>query len=169
MACNKLGTGKSLIISYAIEDCTATPLTTATTPISTWKTIGFTQSTSENVTARTTTANVDDQSTTLGEYLGLDVSIDVSVLDAVDVTDKINQQALRDHQLTNGMAIPPVTPKVWIRVHDTLLSQYRYYYCMMGDTARSGETEGNRTGSFNFVMVPTFDATNREYQKEAIV
>lgn len=169
MACDtKLATGRTLIITYALEDCEATPLTTATTPIpeASWKPIGLVDNSSETFTPRTTTATVEGELTTLTEYTGFDESLTVSALDAPDVAAKQNQQALRTFQRTEANALR--TPKLWVRVEDTFIDEYRYYYCTMGDTERSGEIEGNRTSSFNFTKVPTGQDTNPEFQSETI-
>lgn len=162
MACNnQLATGRTLVISYALEDCEQSPLT-----INSWRPIGLVDNLSETFTPRTTTANIDSESTTLTEYTGADASISVSALDAPDVLATQNQQALRTYQRGEAMARPPRTPKLWVRVEDTFIGENRFYYMTMGDTERSGEVEGNRTSSFNFTMVPTGVDTNLEYQRE---
>lgn len=169
MACEKsLGTGRTLIISYALEDCSATPLTTSLTPIApaAWLPIGMVDNASETFSPRTTTANVEGELTTITSYTGFDESLTVSGLDAPDITAKRNQQALRSFQRTVANALD--TPELWVRVEDTLINEYRYYYCTMGDTERSGEIEGNRTSSFNFTKVPTGVEGNNEFQSEGI-
>lgn len=162
MACdNQLATGRTLIVSYATEDCEQDPAA-----INSWRPIGLVDNASETFTPRTTTANVDTETTTLTEYTGADASLSVSGLDAPDEVALQNQQALRSFQRTNAMARPPRTPKLWVRVEDTFIGENRFYYMTLGDTERSGEVEGNRTYSFNFTMVPTGVSTNSEYQRQ---
>ena len=172
MACETLlNTGRTVVISWADEDCEATPLTTATTPITSWQPIGAVQSFNENFSQRTTTANVEGQSLTVTETLGGDIEITVTSLDVVDVATASSQQALRDKIFTAALATTPTTPKAWIRLWDKAMGtngQYRYYYCMIDAPSRSGEVEGNRTAEFTFKAVPTNKAGNNPYQSELI-
>lgn len=169
MACeNQLNTGRTVIISWADEDCTATPLTTATTPIDSWQPIGAVQSFNENLTQRETTANVEDQWLTVRESTGGDIEISVTSLDIVDVASASSQQALRNKIMTAISSTPVVTPKAWIRLWDVAINEYRYYYCKLDAPTRSGETEGNRTAEFTFMAVPTGQPTNNSFQSEPV-
>lgn len=169
MACETLlNTGRTVVISWADEDCEATPLTTATTPIASWEVIGAVQSFNENFTQRTTTANVEGQAITITETLGGDLEITVTSLDVADVASASSQQALRNKIFAAALADTPETPKGWIRLWDKAISEYRYYYCMLDAPSRSGEVEGNRTAEFTFTAVPTNQPSNPSFQRETI-
>lgn len=171
MACeNQLLTGKTVGWAFSLDGtCESDPTTGATTPL-TWLPLGLTQSFTENMEQRTTTANVDGETQTITETTGIDFSISLTSLDSADVAEKNNIQALMDAILTKAYETnPPQTPKYWVRAADSGLGKYRYYYCMANVSTKSGETEGNRTAEITFTGVPTNVPTNRSFQTEDIV
>lgn len=162
-----IGIGRGLVLSW-VEGCgDADPKSDATSPL-TYTKLGFVETRGENFTPRTVTSNTDSSGIyTDTSVIGNDIEITASVLDAKDVANVSSQQALRTYYITEVQA--GRQPSVWVRILDPLLSEYRYYFCVVTSLGRSAENEGNRTGEFTFTAVPTYDDTNATYQSEAIV
>ena len=86
----------------------------------------------------------------------------------VDVASSSNQQALRNKVYASVFQTTPDTPKGWFRMWDKAIGEYRYYYCQLDASTRSGEVEGNRTAEFTFTAVPTNSVGNNSFQREDI-
>lgn len=171
MACETLlNTGRTLIISTSpTGTCEDSPLDNAGSPdITDWEVIGAVQSSNENINQRLTTANVENESLTISETLGLDFEVTLSTLDVIDVATKSSQQALRNAIVSKGLSSPPESEKRWVRVWDKALNEYRFLYAICQAPSRSGEVEGNRTAEFTFTGIPTGQNANPAFQWETV-
>lgn len=167
MSCEQIVTGRTLLLSYSLNDCEISPLTGTTSPDA-WLPIGLVQSTTETFTVREVTSNTDSSTITDTAALGGDAEFSVSVNDApTDSVGVSNQNALRNYIRDSLLTVANLkTPKLWLRFKDTAANEYRYYYVMGSSIESSSEQEGLRSGSFSFKMVPTYKDSNPSFQSE---
>ena len=162
-----LDIGRNLIISW-VEGCgDDDPLSTATTPL-VYELLGFTTTKSFNETTRTVSTSNDSSGAFEDELVvGLGMEVSVSVFTAKETAGVSTHNKLRDYR--RNEIIAGRQPSVWLKVTDPIEAKHIYIFCNVGDTTKSAETEGVRSGDFNFKMIATNVAANPPYQTEAIV
>lgn len=172
MACDSnMRVGRDYLVSVAFEDCTATPLSTATTPISTWKKLALVSTSALSINPRLTDSVNDGSYTPDKKGTGIECQVTVTGNDVPD-SAKSCLIELEDFMFTRYMS--GGTAKLWIKIEakfddaGTAKKRVQYLYAVASSKENSAGLEDNATSNVTFDMVPTYIDLNPQYQSEIV-